>query len=209
MGFAIAQPILHYLEQPRRTHAAADAHGDDGAPGAAAPSFDQDMAGQARSAHAKGMADRDRAAVDVETLLRDAQPVAAVERLARKGFVELPQVNVVDAEAMARQQLRNCEHWANAHLVRLAAGDREAPEGAERLKPALFGKLGVHDQAGRRAVGKLARIAGRNEAALAYGRERGQTFKRGVGAVSLVALEDDGLMRFDFGRLVDDLLHGR
>src|SRR6266478_6347072 len=87
-----------YLEQPCRPHAAADAHGDDGALGAAASSFDQDMAGHARSAHAKGMADRDRAAVHIETFLGDAQAIATVEHLARKGFVELPQINIADIE---------------------------------------------------------------------------------------------------------------
>src|SRR5262249_3189475 len=92
---------LVYLEQPRRAHAAADAHGDDGAPGAAAPSFDHDMAGHPRSAHAKGMADRDRGAVDIETVLGDAQPVAAVEYLARKCFVEFPQIDIADIEALA------------------------------------------------------------------------------------------------------------
>src|SRR5467141_3091653 len=98
----VAQPILHviktlvYLEQRRRPHAAADAHGDDGTPDATAPPFDEDVAGHARSAHAKRMADRDRAAVNSETCLGDAEPVAAVEHLAGKRFVELPQIDIVD-----------------------------------------------------------------------------------------------------------------
>src|SRR5882672_6918501 len=106
-----------YLEQPRRPHAAADAHGDDGALGAAAPSFDQDVAGHARSAHAKRMADRDRAAVNIETFLGEAKAIAAVEHLAGKRFVELPQIDVVDIEALARQQLGNGKHRTDAHLV--------------------------------------------------------------------------------------------
>src|SRR5260370_9745634 len=101
---------LPYLEQPRRPHAAADAHGDDGALGAAPPSFDQDMAGHARSPHAKGMTDRDRAAVHIEPFLRDAQPVAPVKHLARKRFVELPQIDIADPAALARHPLANCEH---------------------------------------------------------------------------------------------------
>src|SRR5258708_22875595 len=173
---------LPYLEQPRRPHAAADAPGDDGALGAAAPSFDQDMAGHARSAHAKGMTDRDRAAVDMETFLRNAQPVAAVKHLARKGFVELPQINIVDIEALARQQLGNAEHRADAHLVRLAARDREAPECTERLQPALFSELRVHQHAGGGAVREPAALTGRDEAALAHRRKRGEAFERRVGA---------------------------
>src|SRR6202040_3383769 len=106
-----------YFEQARCAHAAADAHGHDRALGAAAPSFDQGMAGHARTAHAKGVADGDRSAIDIETFLRDAEPVAAIEHLAGEGFVKLPQIDVVDIEALARQQLRNREYRADAHLV--------------------------------------------------------------------------------------------
>src|SRR6266446_6591245 len=181
-----------HLEQSRRPHAAADAHGDDGAPGAAAPSFDQDMAGHTRSAHAKGMADRDRAAVDIETFLGDTKAIAAVEHLAGKGLVELPQIDIVDIEALARQQLGNGEHRADAHLVGFAACDREAPECAKRLQPALFSELRVHQHAGGGAVGELARIAGGDEAAVAHRRKRCEAFEGGVGAVAFIALEGDG-----------------
>src|SRR5262245_6752089 len=173
-----AKRPLIYLEQPRRAHAAADAHGDDRTLCAAAPSFDQDMASHARSAHAKGMADRNRAAVDIETFLGNAEPVAAVEHLTGKGFVELPQVDILHVEALARKQLRNGEHRADPHLVRLAAGNRKTPERAERLQPAPFGELRVHQHAGGRAVGKLAGVAGSDKAALAHRRKRSEAFKR-------------------------------
>ena len=48
-----------------------------------------------------GMADRDRAAVDVEAVVRDAQLVAAVDHLHRERFVQLPQADVVDLQAGA------------------------------------------------------------------------------------------------------------
>src|SRR5258707_11747337 len=190
MGFASLNPsysasTLHrtliYLEQPRRAHAAADAHGHDRASGAAAPSFDQDMTGHARTAHAERMADRDRSAVDIETFLWDAEPIAAIEHLAGEGFVKLPQIDVIDIEALARQQLRNGESRADSHLVGLGASDRKAPEGAERLQPTLFGELRVHQHAGGSAVGKLARVAGRDKAAVAHRRQRREAFERGVG----------------------------
>ncbi len=58
------------------------------------------------------------------------------------------------------EQARHGEDGADAHLVRLAARDREAAEDAERLDAAL-GRLGaVHHHAGRRAVGELRRVAG-------------------------------------------------
>src|SRR5688572_8588667 len=69
------------LEQSRRAHTAADAHGDDRVLGAAPAALDQDMASHARAAHAERVADRDRAAVHVELVLRDAEPVAAIQHL--------------------------------------------------------------------------------------------------------------------------------
>src|SRR5262249_35363669 len=56
----------------------ADAHGDDAPALAAALQLEQQRAGHARAGHAVGMADRDRAAVGVELIQRDAEPVAAV-----------------------------------------------------------------------------------------------------------------------------------
>src|ERR1700728_4704136 len=121
------------LEQTGGAHAAADAHGDDRAVGAARVPFDQDVAGHARAAHAVGMADRDRAAVDVEPFLRNPETVAAVEHLARKRLVELPKIDVLALEALTAEKLGNGEYRPDAHLVRLAAGDGEAAERAERL----------------------------------------------------------------------------
>src|SRR3546814_7131760 len=48
------------------------------------------------------------------------------------GLVQLPQVDVVDLEAVPLQQPRHREHRADAHLVGLAAGDRQAAVDAER-----------------------------------------------------------------------------
>ena len=44
--------------------------------------------------HAVGMADGDRAAVDVEPIVGDAEPVAAVDHLHRERFVQLPEIDV-------------------------------------------------------------------------------------------------------------------
>ena len=58
--------LLHNLEQPRRAHAAADAHGHDRELGFAAAALDQRVTGETRAGHAVGMADRNRAAVDID-----------------------------------------------------------------------------------------------------------------------------------------------
>src|SRR5690606_38150853 len=161
------------LEQPGGTHAAADAHRDDGPLAAAALAFDQRMAGQALSADTVRMADGDRAAVDVQALVRDPEPVAAVEHLDGEGFVQLPEVDVVDFQAGTVEQLGHREHRADPHLVGFAAGDREAAEIAERLQPLLLGQFRLHDDAGTGAVGELARVAGRNGPAGQRAADRG------------------------------------
>ena len=68
------------FEQAGGAHAAADAHRDDARLDAAPRPSMQRVAGHARAGHAVGMADGDRAAVDVEPLVRNAEPVAAIER---------------------------------------------------------------------------------------------------------------------------------
>src|SRR6478672_5291310 len=110
------------LEQAGAALAAADAHGHDAPLGLAARTFLEDVASETRAGHAEGMADRDRAAVDVVLGGIDAELVARVEALAGKGLVELPNIDVVDLQAGALQQLRDREHRADAHLVGLAAG---------------------------------------------------------------------------------------
>src|SRR3546814_3058573 len=72
----------------RRALAAADAHGDDGIFDAAALALDQRVADAACARHAERVADRDRAAVDVERFMGDAERVAAIEHLHRERFVD-------------------------------------------------------------------------------------------------------------------------
>src|SRR6201989_1490136 len=74
------------LEQAGAALAAADAHGHHAPLGLAAVTFLQDVAGEPRAGHAEGMADRDRAAVDVVLFGIDAEPVARIEALAGEGL---------------------------------------------------------------------------------------------------------------------------
>src|SRR5690606_13059282 len=142
------------------------------------------MAGHSRARHAVRVPNGDRAAIHVQQLVRDAKLVAAVKNLDRKGFVQLPKADVVHLEVMPLQQLRNGEDRADAHLVRLTAGDNKAAIDAERLDIALLGELAVHSDAGRGAVGKLARIAGGYKAVLAESRvQGGNPFQRRARAV--------------------------
>src|SRR5690606_6257636 len=197
------------FEQPGGAHAAADAPRDDDGLRVAPLAVHQDVAGQAGAGHAERVADRDRAAVDVVDVGIDAEGVAAVEALAREGLVELPQVDVVDLQALALEQPGNREDGADAHLVRLAAGDRPALERAHGLQAATLGLPGLHDHHGGRAVRELAGVAGGDELVGALDRlQLGQAFEGGVRTVALVAVDDDIDDRLGAGGLVD-LLHLR
>ena len=139
------------------------------------------------------MADRDRAAVGVQAIHRHAEPIAAVDDLRRERFVQLPHVDVVHLQPVLLQQLRHGEDRTDAHLVRLAAGDRVAAEHEQRLQAERLRAIARHHERGRRAVRQLRRVAGRDAARAARGvedrRQLLQAFERGVGAVALVALD--------------------
>src|SRR5450631_3219730 len=109
------------FKQPGAALAAADAHGDDAPFGLAPAALLQDVAGQPRAGHAEGMADRDRAAVDVVLVGIDAELVARIQALAGEGLVEFPQIDIPHLEAVALQQFWHREHRADAHLVRFTA----------------------------------------------------------------------------------------
>src|SRR5207237_8435939 len=84
------------FEKPRRPHAATDTHGDDGIFRLAPTTLNQSMAGQPGSGHAVGMANRDRAAIDVELFRVNSELVAAIDHLHRKCFVQFPEIDIVD-----------------------------------------------------------------------------------------------------------------
>jgi len=158
-----------------------------------------------------GVADRDRPAVHVQPVMRDAQAVAAIQDLAGEGLVQFPQVDVLDLQAVLGEQLGDGEDGANAHLVRLTPRHRHAAVDAERLEAAAFGFAGFHENAGRGPVGKLGRVAGGDEAPgldrVAIGEdgleavEAGQV---GLGPVALVLAQGDGPAGDFAGGLVSD-----
>src|SRR5471032_375780 len=135
--FMCAPPIgsksSGHFEQTRRAHAAADEHRDDDVLHAPPLALDERMTHEARAGDTVWMSDGDGAAIDVELVVGNLQPVAAIDDLHREGFVELPQADVRHLQTSALEQARNGEDGTNAHLVGLAARHREAAEGAQRL----------------------------------------------------------------------------
>src|SRR4051812_39453570 len=104
-----------HLEQPSRPHSPADAHGDHHVLYAAPLAFDQRVAGEPRAGHSIGVPDRDRAAVDVEDFVRDAELILAIEHLDGERLVQLPQADVVNLQAEAIEQLGNRDRRADPH----------------------------------------------------------------------------------------------
>src|SRR5436190_2255367 len=153
--------------------------------GLAPAAFLQDVAGETRAGHAEGMADRDRAAVDVVLLGVDAELVARIQALASEGFVQLPEIDVVDLEAMALQQFWHGVDRADAHLVGFAASSSPGDEAAERMQAALLRVLGFHQHDGGSTVRELAGVARGDVFAGAPHRfELGEAFHRRVGTVA-------------------------
>src|SRR5271155_260512 len=112
----------------------------------AALTLDQRVADHARAGHAVRMTDRNGAAIDIVPLGIDTEPVAAVKSLHGKGLVELPQPDILEFEPVLPQQLWYGDNRTDPHLVRRAASHCNTAIGAERLQPAAFGLLRLHQQ---------------------------------------------------------------
>src|SRR5688572_25553856 len=197
--------ISGHLEKTGGAHAAANAHGHHDELSAPALAFDQRVPGEASAGHAVGMAEGDGAAVHVQAVVRDADTVAAVDHLHRESLVQLPQIDVFHLLSGLLQELRYCEHGADAHFFRIAARGGEAAEDAQRFQVAPRGFFVRHDYAGRSAIGELAGVAGGDAAALDRRLDLRHAFVGGVGANSLVLRRDDFLRRLVAGVLVDHL----
>src|SRR6185369_16990064 len=110
----LAIGLQRCFEEPCGAHAAADAHRDDAPALLLALQLAEERAHHARARRTVRVADRDRTAVQVELLLRDAELVATVDDLRRERLVQLPDVDVVDLEAGTLEELRHRVDWADA-----------------------------------------------------------------------------------------------
>src|SRR3974390_1828564 len=122
----------HHLEQPGAPHSSSHAHRRDHPLRGTTASLEERMADEASPRDPEWVTERNGAAVHVETIGRDAESIATVDDLHRKGLIEFPKVDVVHAQAAAAKELRHGERWANAHFVRFATGHRERTKHAER-----------------------------------------------------------------------------
>src|SRR5688572_26487321 len=146
---------------------------------------------QAGPGRAVRVAYRNRATIDIEPVVGDAELVAAVDDLHGERFVEFPQVDIRDRLAGALQQLRHREHGPDTHFVGLASGNREASKDAQWLEIQFFGTRGAHHHAGRRAIGELAGIARGDDTAWSRGADPGHRLVIRVRPDAFVGIDGD------------------
>src|SRR5260221_14563416 len=136
----------------------------------------QEMQHDARARGTHRMAERDRAAVDVELLFIqrahravETELLAAVfvvlpcgqaaQHLRGKCFVDLPVIEIVEAQAVALEDRRRRVHRAEAHLRRIEAGPLRIEDAADGLQAFLLQCFLGGEQQPRGAVGDLRAVA--------------------------------------------------
>src|SRR5205085_10486625 len=124
---------------------------------------------EARAAHPERMTERDRAAVDVHLLRVEAELADHGEALRSERLVQLDEIDLIERDAGALQQLAHGRDRADAHQAWVDAGDGATDEGTERFDAELTRLLLRRDHERRRAVVDPGGVAGRNRAALAEG----------------------------------------
>ena len=117
--------IVHPLHDRRDPLADADAHRREAVAAAGPAQLVDQHRDQAAAAHPERMAERDRAAVDVDLGRVEPELVDADERLGRERLVELDEVEVLDGDARPLERLAR----------RRAPGRRPSPPDRRRRRP--------------------------------------------------------------------------
>ena len=120
------------------------------------------MACQPLATHAIGVTHGNGAAVHIQQLRGNAQFVAAIKHLHRKGFVQFPQVDVLDGQAQTLQHLGDGIHRANAHFIGLTTCHSKTQESAQGLEVVFGCVVFTGDHTSACAIGKLRGIASRH-----------------------------------------------
>src|SRR6266508_4562458 len=107
---------------------------------------------------AERVAHRDRAAVDVELLVRDAQVLLVPEHYRGERLVQLEQVDVLDGQTGGLQHLLRRRRRAGQHDRRVGAAGRGRHDPGARLEPRGLTRRFVADQHQRGAVHDPGRV---------------------------------------------------
>src|SRR5207248_7920284 len=130
------------------------------------------------------MAERDGTAIDVQAVFIDlaerpiepellaAVPLVfpggeAAEHLRRERLVDLPVVEIVEAEPMALEDRRRRMHGSEPHLRRIEPRPFRVDDAPQWLEVVLAQRLFRGEQQPRRAIGNLRAVPGSDVAVLA------------------------------------------
>src|SRR3954452_25395278 len=205
-------PISDPLDHGRDPHAPTDAQGHEPVPEISSLELVDDGAEQHRARRAEGMPHRDRAAVDVDLLVRQVQLPHEPHRHRGEGLVDLVEVDVLDRQPRLRECLAGGRGGPGQHDRRVRTGHGGGPDASAGSEPQLLtDRLGA-DRDERRPVDDAGGVAGvvhvvdlvdpvvllqrhRVEAALVADpserrREAGQALHGRPGADELVPVQD-------------------
>ncbi len=144
----------------RRSHAAGGAHGDETALQVAPFELVEHGADQDRAGGADGMAECDRAAIDVDLGAVELEVADVLFRHHRKGLVDLEQVDVVDGEPRLRQHLARGRHRRVQHQGRRVPHVGHRDDASARLQAVRAGISGRCEQDRGGTVDDAGGIAG-------------------------------------------------
>jgi alkylation response protein AidB-like acyl-CoA dehydrogenase len=171
---------LNPLDDARGRQRAAGAHGDQGQVRVAPLQLVQGGGQQPGAGRADRVAERDRAAVDVDPVLVRLVHPHPGQRDRRERLVHLEQVDVGDRHARPLEHPRGRLHGAVQVVVGLGADQALRHDASAGPQPELVTALGRGQQQGGRAVGDLRRGPGRVQAAFHDGLQAGQGRQAGL-----------------------------
>src|SRR5690606_20673265 len=132
--------------------------------------------------------------LDPGVVVLDTQLAHDGQALGGEGFVQLDDVDLIDAQALPVQQLAYCRYRADAHDARLDAGGGHAEDPGHRLEAVFLHCVGTGDQHGGGAVVDAGGVAGGNAAVFTEGGGQCGQFLQGGGAGMLVGVENQRLL---------------
>src|SRR5262245_43354828 len=121
------------FKNARRAHSAADAHSDHPVASLAALHLVKQRGRQLRPRATERVAERDRAAVDVQPFEIEVQLLDHRERLRGEGFVEFDQIDLLELQTGRLQRLRNRDDRSDSHFFGRDASSRKRDESGHRL----------------------------------------------------------------------------
>src|SRR5215468_6331839 len=176
----------------RDAHATADAERGETLLGVALLHFVQQRHQHAGAGSADGMADRDRAAIDIDLAGVPAEILVDGASLRRKGLVGLDQIEVADIPAGLLQRGAGSRDRARTHDLGIDAGLGPGDDAGQRLLAFLGGLLGRHQHHGGGAVIDAGgRACGNRALLLEGGLQLGHRIERGAMTRIFVGVDDD------------------